>query len=85
MLEAPPALHAVYQIKERLLKATRVDYLLSSEGTLWGFIGSKDDVDISATAETLPGFQGYITKEGATGLTSKGLERLLKESKEGVK
>jgi len=77
VLEAPTALHAVYRVKERLLKAVEVDWILSSEGTLWGFIGSRDEVDISATAETLPGFEGYVVREGASELSSAGLEKLL--------
>ena len=79
VLVAPPGLHAVYQYqtKARLLKAVKVDYLVSSEGTLWGFIGSRDEIDITATAETLPGFEGYVVREGASELSSAELEKLL--------
>jgi hypothetical protein len=77
VLECPPSLYAVYRAADGSLKANKVNYLLTSEGTMWGFVGSRDEVDITTTAETLPGFEGYVVREGASELSSAGLEKLL--------
>jgi len=79
VLPAPANMYAVMGVPGHY-QATKVDYLISSEGTLWGYAGDREEVSPDHTLETLPGFQGYVTQEGADELSSGELMELLDET-----
>ena len=81
ILEAPTNMYTVCRATEGTLKATKVNYLLVSEGTMWGFVGIRDEVEMASTAETKDGFEGYVIKEGADALSTEEIEQLLNETK----
>src|SRR5215218_4839957 len=76
VIKAPDGMYAVMGSPGELT-AVPVDYLISSEGTLWGFSGDSDGASPDLTLETKPEFQGYVIREGADELSTEEIEKLL--------